>query len=164
MEQVKTSTQSDKFNDQIVSIKSQFFSALDDFKKYYVYYNKNPEVNEFQSNYFDSKNKLEMLSNNLFLLTNTINKEIQDLDSNMLDISLKLENEKKIYKKLTKSLNELTNKQNGSVILIGDSKEKYNKQYYKNIQIFIGILLIGGLLGTTTIFTPNASSTITNVK
>ncbi len=44
--------QAKHFNEQINNIKSQFFSALDDFKKYYVYYNKNPEVDEFQSYYF----------------------------------------------------------------------------------------------------------------
>ena len=38
-----------QFDEKINSIKDQFFSALDDFKKYYVYFNKNPEVNEFQN-------------------------------------------------------------------------------------------------------------------
>ena len=46
------------FNEQINNIKSQFFSALDDFKKYYVYYNKNPEVTEFQNYYANSKGQL----------------------------------------------------------------------------------------------------------
>jgi hypothetical protein len=45
--------QAQQFDEKINSIKTQFFSALDDFKKYYVYYNKNPEVNEFQNYYRD---------------------------------------------------------------------------------------------------------------
>ena len=40
MEQSQFIGQSKQFNDQINNIKSQFFSALDDFKKYYIYYNK----------------------------------------------------------------------------------------------------------------------------
>ena len=46
MEQPQLIGQASQFNEKINSIKSQFFSALDDYKKYYVYYNKNPEVNE----------------------------------------------------------------------------------------------------------------------
>ena len=49
MEQEQLIGEAKQFNEKIVTIKSQFFSALDDFKKYYVYYNKNPEVNEFQN-------------------------------------------------------------------------------------------------------------------
>ena len=45
----KTIGQAKQFEEKIDTIKTQFFSALDDFKKYYVYYNKNPEVNEFQN-------------------------------------------------------------------------------------------------------------------
>ena len=78
------------FNEQINNIKSQFFSALDDFKKYYVYYNKNPEVNEFQNYYTNSKSQLQTMSKDLFLTTNSIDKNIEILDNEMLDISIKL--------------------------------------------------------------------------
>ena len=35
-----------KFNEKIKTIKDSFLSALDDFKKYYVFFHKNPEVDE----------------------------------------------------------------------------------------------------------------------
>ena len=79
--------QSKQFNEQINNIKSQFFSALDDFTKYYVYYNKNPEVNEFQNYYANSKSQLQTMSKDLFLTTNNIDKNIEDLDNKMLNIS-----------------------------------------------------------------------------
>ena len=138
--------QSKNFNEQINNIKSQFFSALDDFKKYYVYYNKNPEVNEFQNYYANSKSQLQTMSKDLFLTTNNIDKNIEFLDNEMLDISIKLENEKKINKEMSELINNLQNTQNGSEILIDDSKTKYNIQYYKNVEIFIGILMLSGLL------------------
>jgi len=138
--------QSKQFSEQINNIKSQFFSALDDFKKYYVYYNKNPEVNEFQNYYTNSKSQLQTMSKDLFLTTNDIDKHIEFLDNEMFDISIKLEKQKKINKEMLALINNLQNTQNGSEILIDDSKTQYNIQYYKNVEIFIGILIITGLL------------------
>ena len=138
--------QSKQFNEQINNIKSQFFSALDDFTKYYVYYNKNPEVNEFQNYYVNSKSQLQTMSKDLFLTTNNIDKNIEDLDNKMLNISIQLEKEKKLNKEMSELINNLQNTQNGSEILIDDSKTKYNIQYYKNVEIFIGILILSGLL------------------
>ena len=138
--------QASQFNEQINNIKSQFFSALDDFTKYYVYYNKNPEVNEFQNYYANSKSQLQTMSKDLFLTTNNIDKNIEDLDNEMMNISIQLENEKKLNKEMSELINNLQNTQNGSEILIDDSKTKYNIQYYKNLEIFIGILIISGFL------------------
>ena len=51
------------FDEKITVIQGQFFSALDDFKKYYVYFNKNPEVDEYQNYYENSINLLNILNN-----------------------------------------------------------------------------------------------------
>ena len=138
--------QAKQFDEKINTIKTQFFSALDDFKKYYVYYNKNPEVNEFQNYYVNSKGQLQTMSRDLFLITNNIDKNIEILDKEMAIVSVKLEDEKKLNGELMKLLNSLENTQNGSEILIDDSKDTYNAQYYHNWEIFIGILIITGLL------------------
>ena len=140
--------QAKQFDEQINDIKTRFFSALDDFKKYYVYYNKNPEVDEFQSYYANSKGQLQSMSKELFMTTNNIDKNIDNLDNEMSEISIKLSNEKKLNKELLVLLTNLKNTQNGSEILIDDSKKEYNMQYYTNVEIFIGILIIGGILGT----------------
>ena len=47
---------------------------------------------------------------------------------------------------MSELINNLQNTQNGSEILIDDSKTQYNIQYYKNVELFIGILIITGLL------------------
>jgi len=148
MEQSQLIGQSKQFNEKINTIKSQFFSALDDFKKYYVYFNKNPEVNEFQNYYANSKGQLQTMSRELFLTTNNIHQNIEELDEQMSSISVKLEEEEKLYKKLMELLQNFDNTHNGSKILIDDSKKKYNIQYYKNVELFIGIIIIIGLLST----------------
>ena len=148
--------QAQQFDEKINSIKTQFFSALDDFKKYYVYYNKNPEVNEFQNYYVNSKSQLQTMSKDLFLVTNNIDKNIEILDNKMSAISLKLADEKKLNGELLSLLKNLQNTQDGSDILIDDSKEAYNIQYYYNWEIIIGILIVSGVLAKT--FTPASIS------
>ena len=148
MDQQQLIGQSKQFNEKINTIKSQFFSALDDFKKYYVYFNKNPEVNEFQNYYSNTKEQLQTMNRELFLVTNNIDKNIEILNKTMLSLSLKLDAEKTLNKKMMELIANLENTQNGSEILINDSKTKYNIQYYKNTEIFIGILVICVTLST----------------
>lgn len=135
-----------QFGEKIDSIQSSFFSALSDFQKYYVYFNKNPEVNEFQNFYVNSKSQLQSLNKDLLSTTNKINETIQNIDKDMSKISVQLEEEKRISDDLAVTLQNYENTQNGSEILIGDSKEMYNTQYYYNWEIFIGIFLVSGLL------------------
>lgn len=130
-----------QFNEKINNIKRQFFPALDDFTKYYVYLKKNPEVNEFQNFYANSKSQLQTMSKELFLITNNINKIIEEIDIHVSSISIKLQDEEELYNKLMELLENIDNTQDGSQILNDDSKKKYNDQYYKNIEIFIGIII-----------------------
>ena len=141
-------SEAQKFDEKITNIKSSFFSALDDFKKYYVFYNKNPEVSEYQNYYVNSKSQLQGLGRDLFLLTNDIQKNMQHLDANIQVISLKLDDEKKLNSELSRLLNNLENTQNGSEIMISDSKILYNKQYYLNVQLILGIIIVSVLLAT----------------
>ena len=138
--------QANEFNEKINTTKTHFFAALDDFKKYYVYYNKNPEVNEFQNNYVNSKSQLQGMSRDLFLTTNNIDRNIENLDIKMKNITLRLKDEKKLNEELMKILDNLENTQNGSETLIDDSKISYNKQYYYNWEMFTGILILSYLL------------------
>ena len=137
-----------KFNEKITTIKDSFFSALDDFKKYYVYYHKNPEVTEFQNYYANSKGQLQTMSKDLFLTTNNIDRHIEILDEEMKDVAVKLEEEKKLNDEMTRIFTNLQNTKNGSDILIDDSKEEYNKQYYANWEMIIGIFVVSGILAT----------------
>ena len=147
MEQPQLIGQANQFNEKINTIKSQFFSALDDFKKYYVYYNKNPEVNEFQNYYVNSKGQLQNMSRDLFLTTNNIDKNIEALDKQMSAISVQLDDEKKLNKEMMELIANLENTQNGSEVLIDDSKEKYNQQWTRNLEIFLGIVFVSVCLG-----------------
>ena len=86
------------------------------------------------------------MSRQLFLTSNNIDKMIEELDERVSSVSVKLEEEEELYKKLMELTQNLDNTQDGSQILIDDSKKKYNIQYYKNVEMFIGILIVIGLL------------------
>jgi galactitol-specific phosphotransferase system IIB component len=135
--------ESQTFDDKIENIKKVFLHVLDDFKKYYVFYNKNPEVNEYQNYYVNNKSQLQKLSGELFLTTNDIHKNIENLNLEMQEISGNLEDEKKVNTNLLKIIKKLETSYNGSEILIEDSKSLYNYQYYKNLEMMLGIVILG---------------------
>ncbi len=135
-----------QFDEKIKTTTKQFFSVLGDYRKYYVYYNKNPEVSEFENFYSNSKGQLQTMSNEIVSVTNNINQIIDVLDTKMSAISDELEKEKQLNIKLMKLSKNLENTQNGSEILIDDAKDTYNRQYYYNIELFIGILISAGII------------------
>jgi len=135
-----------QFNEKIEGIESKFFSALDDFKKYYVYYNKNPEVSEFQNFYENSKSQIRSISRDLVNVTKEINDEIDYLDEYMSKVNVSISKEREKNMKIKRLLANIKNTENGSEILIDDSKKEYNTQYYVNVELVIGIFILGSAL------------------
>lgn len=133
-------------NERINNIQQQFFSVLDDFEKYYVFTNKNPEVDEYQNYYMNSKTQLQNLSLTLMKLTNTIENSITELNDKSIFYTEQLEDLKKKKEMLDDLLNNLDSTDNSSKELINDTKELYNYQYYKNVELFIGIIIVSFLL------------------
>jgi hypothetical protein len=134
--------ESQVFETKIDDIKNQFMSVLDDFKKYYIYYNKNPESNEFQNYYANSKSNLQTLNQNIFSLTNSIQKNIIDLDKENTYMNKQIIILKKKFEKMVKLQHNLEMTEDGSEQLINDSKELYNEQYHKNVILFLALLLL----------------------
>jgi hypothetical protein len=138
--------QAKQFEEKINSINSSFLSALDDFKKYYIYYQKNPEVDEYSDNFLNTKNQLQQLSSNMYTTTNSIETNINKLDEQMSSVFGKLTKEKEKNARLEKILSSIHGTEKGSDILISDSKIEYNLVYFKNVELFIGIMFILALL------------------
>jgi hypothetical protein len=134
------------FEEKINTINNQFFAALDDFKKYYVYFNKNPEVDEFQHYYSNSKSQLQTLNKDLFLTTNDIGTDIDKLNTEIQQVSADIDVERDKFIELTDILTNIENTQTGSETLISDAKTLYNIRYVKNIEIMTGILVVSVML------------------
>ena len=132
--------------EKIKSINNSFLSALDDFKQYYVFYNKNPEVDEYSNNFQNSKNQLQSLSGEMYTITNNIQKSIQTLNDDMTEISEKLDVERENNEKYEQMLSDLKGTESGSNILISNTKENYIINYILNTELFAGILFILALM------------------
>jgi hypothetical protein len=131
-----------QINELINNKKASFFSALDEFKKYYVYYNIYPDYEDYNTHYNDSKQQLQTISSDVFQITNNIQRKIEEKNNSMVSISQKLEKEKVINQRLNETAKTLHGVKAGSDVMIDDSKTEYNLQYYKNIELFIGILVL----------------------
>lgn len=135
--------QSEIIKEHIETIKSTFYSVLDDYKKYYVFYHSHPDVDEYQTYYLQSKNQLNNLVKELFEISKSIHIKIGELSDETSDTYTSLKEERTHFENLSKKVSNLTGTKNGSEMLIDDFKEKYNQQYYSNIQLFLGCLLVG---------------------
>jgi hypothetical protein len=138
--------QTNKYNDDINNLSSIFFSLIDDYKKYYVYTNKNPEVNEYQNYFFNVETHIQNTNKAVIDLINSIKNDIKQLDKLISDMNIKLGTEKDLNKELSKLFSNLKNSNNGSSIMLDETTIMYNKQYLWNIEIFIGIIILSLLI------------------
>ena len=136
------------FLSQINTLKEKLPSILDDFKKYYVFYNKNPEYNEYQQIFENIKGNLQNLNSELFMTTNNIEKDTETINTKLQKINIAISKEKIKNKQLKKNLGIVEKKYNGSDELISDYKEIYNLDYLNNFALFFGILSLGIILAT----------------
>ena len=132
--------------DKLNIYSEQFPSVLDDFKKSYIIYNKNPDYDEYSQIYTKNKGALHSLNTNVFVLTNDVQKNIDDLNSKITELDNKIIDQKSINKDLKTRFANLNGTNNGAYELNDDTKELYKIQYISNITIVVGIIGVIGLL------------------
>jgi len=131
---------------KINTLQQKLPPILDDFKKYYVFFNKNPTYNEYQSIYTNLTNNINSIFNELSSIANDVITNSQNLGDDLLKINALIENEKNKFNKLKSIESSIKNQYNGSQKMIDEYKQIYNEKYIKNVLIFIGILISGTAL------------------
>jgi len=86
------------------------------------------------------------LNTNVFVLTNDVEKNIDDLNSKITELDNKIIDQKSINKDLKTRFANLNGTNNGAYELNDDTKELYKIQYISNITIVVGIIGVVGLL------------------
>jgi hypothetical protein len=137
---------SKQYNNKINDLSNTFFSVLDDLKKYYVYFHLHPESNEYQNFYETSQSQLQQIMIQMFTIGKNIQSEVEYINEEMIQLKDRIKKERINSDKLTNISNNIEMSNNGSNVLINDTKKLYNVQYLNNIELFIGILICGGLL------------------
>ena len=134
--------ETNEYQTKLNMIVEQFSSVLDDFKKYYVFTNKNPEVDEYQHFYLENKSQLQNLNKDVFLIRNDIEQRIQKLNYIVTRLNAKLSSEKELNTELQELVNGLKQNDNGSIIMLQDTTYIYYQQYLLNIEMLIGIVTL----------------------
>lgn len=130
--------------DKINNLKKSFIFVLKDFKKNYINYNLNPNIDSYKNNLYTSKGQLQDLNVKLFDLTNNIKKGIINYYETNQDKIKSLHESEELYNLSNDELINLNDKNKASKILYDDYRDNYDKQFYYNLEIFIGILIMIG--------------------
>jgi hypothetical protein len=132
----------DKYKEELNALNAKFYSILDDFKKYYIFFNKNPEVDEYQQMFSNIKDNIESINSKLFIINTNLQQTIDDINIKIQQINIEIQKEKTKNIELKNNVGIINNKRTSSGILIDNYKELYNNTYYFNISIVFGILII----------------------
>ena len=130
----------------IMDLKTTFLMALKKFKENYVNYNLNNDNDEYENIFLTSKFQLQELNSNLFNLTNQMKNQILLNHSNNENEIKSIKESEKIYDVTIDQLNNVGDENRASNILIYDYKDMYDKQFYKNFQIIIGITALSFII------------------
>ena len=125
------------------TLQEQMPHILDDFKKYFVLYNKDPNYPEYQNMFETVKSNLTTLSSSLFMVSNEVDSNTDKISDvfNRLDILIK--KEKKVNIMLKRRLGIVEQKANSTDEMIDNYSEVYDIGYLRNWGLFISIFLAG---------------------
>ena len=131
------------FTQKLETLQSQLPSILDDFSKYYVLFNKNPEYPEYQQSFQNIKSNLNNINSNLFTLSNDVQKNTDKINETHFALDFLIKKEKEKNRQLKLKLGIVEHKNNAASELIYDYKEMYESGYLRNWALFLSIIVVG---------------------
>ena len=129
------------YSTQVDDLKNTFPGVLDDFKKYFIFYHKNPDYSEYQNNFENAKSNLNGLITKLFKISGSVQMSTSTMNVNMERINKNIQENKKEYSKLKRRVLHLKEAHNTSDIMVDDYVTIYNMYYLKNAAILFGVLM-----------------------
>ena len=131
---------------QLEIIQEQLPSILSDFKKYYIFYNKNPEYPEYHNFFENIKTTLNQTNSKIFVLSNEVEEKINDINKKFKELDKLIKETKIQNKKLRLKNNIVENKANASNELINDYNNMYDVDYLRNWAIILSTCIAGFVL------------------
>jgi len=136
-------TKASYFTQELTTLQQQLPSILDDFEKYYVFYNMNPLNNEYQKMFENIKNNMDTITSKTLSLSNSVESGITTLNTKMETLDSLIKKEKEKNNGLKKKLGIIEQKGNSSEILINNYKQLYDINYLNNWSLFLSIVTAG---------------------
>jgi galactitol-specific phosphotransferase system IIB component len=131
-----------QFREKLNILIQQLPSILEDFKKYFIFYNKNPEYDEYQQMFENIKLNLNEINSNLFVLSNDVENATENLNKKLFALNILINKERKKNKVLKNKLGIIEDKSNTSHELISNYEEIYNSYYLRNWSLFFSIIIV----------------------
>lgn len=152
---IEINNKTTQYNNKLETLKSQMPAILNDFKKYYILYNKDTTNNEYTTLFLNITSNLENVNTNLTLLSNEVQVDINKINKELISLNSLIEEEKTTYKNLNSKLGIVEHKNNATTELITDYKQMYEYGYLRNWGLFFSIVLAGYTISK--VFTNNTS-------
>ena len=136
------SSDATKYKNKLAEYAESFPHMLDEFKKHYIFFNKNPQVDEYQKLYSSMKSNIQHATSQVFVTTNEIQHKIDELNSHIKVLNGEIDKEKIKNSDLKNRLGLLNVEHDTTGLMIDNYRELYNLQYFINFMILFGILFI----------------------
>ena len=131
-----------KTDQQLSEIKEKIPTMLEDYKKYFIFFHKNPEVNEYQQMYAQFRSTIQNTNTQLINLGKETEKNILRVNNNISNENKKIYDKKSKFSELIIGFEHYQDSLLGAEQMIDDFKTLYNNQYYINLQKTLGIFLL----------------------
>ena len=137
------------FLSKIQTLQDQQSPVLDDFKKYYVFYNKNPEYDEYHKMFDNINSNIHTINSGLSSVIIDVNSNTEDINKIMEFLNVFIRREKAKNKQLKRKLGRAEEKQNGSDEMVSNYKELYEIDYLRNWAMLLGTIVLSFALFKT---------------
>lgn len=154
----------DDFSNQLKILKEQLPPILDDFEKYYVFYNMNSTNSEYQRLFENIKNNLNSINSKTFILSNEIESDINKVNKFMITLNELIQKEKGINNSLKTKLQKIKEKENSSNLMITNYKQMYDIGYLRNWGLVLSIIAAGFIISKVSKNTTNIQPNINIIK
>ena len=142
------------FISKLHALREQLPHILDDFIKYYVFYNKNPDYPEYSQMFDNIKGNLNTINSNLFILSNAVDVTTGKISQKLSGLDELIQKEKKVNRALKRKLGILEQQIDSTDELIYDYNQMYDEGYLRNWALFLSILVSG--LAISVVFKKNS--------
>jgi hypothetical protein len=129
------------FQEKLETFKKKLPGIMDDFKKSYLFYNKNLQNTEYQQIYESNKSNLSSFNSDLFSLSNDIEYNTEQLNKMLSKLNKLISKEKQRNDELKNDIIIAENKDSAANVLINDYKNIYGLNYTKNWGLFLSIII-----------------------
>jgi hypothetical protein len=131
------------FISKLHALHEQLPHILEDFIKYYIFYNKNPDYPEYSQMFANIKGNLNTINSNLFMLSNSVDVNTGKISQKLSGLNELIQREKKVNRVLKRKLGILEQQIDSTDEMIFDYSQMYDEVYLRNWALFLSILVSG---------------------